>query len=86
MSEGLENAGLWNTSTLYKKGQTVTYGGAVYIALQENTNKNPYSEAADWSKFVDGQQFEGDYSISTNYQKGDIVYYGGFLYVYLSFE
>ena len=81
MSEGLENAGLWNTSTLYKKGQTVTYGGAVYIALQENTNQNPYSEAAYWSKFVDGQQFEGDYSISTNYQKGDIVYYGGFLYV-----
>ena len=63
MSEGLENAGLWNTSTLYKKGQTVTYGGAVYIALQENTNQNPYSEAAYWSKFVDGQQFEGDYSI-----------------------
>jgi hypothetical protein len=36
MAEGLENAGTWNSSTLYKKGQTVSYGGAVYIALQES--------------------------------------------------
>ena len=81
MSEGLENSGLWDTSTLYKKGQTVTYGGAVYIALQESTNQNPYSETAYWAKFVDGQQFEGDWDSSTNYQKGDIVRYGGYAYV-----
>ena len=81
MSEGLESSGVWGTSTLYKKGQTVTYGGAVYIALQESTNQNPYDQPGYWSKFVDGQQFEGNYSISVNYQKGDIVYYGGFLYV-----
>ena len=34
MAEGLENAGTWNSGTLYQKGQTVTYGGAVYVALQ----------------------------------------------------
>ena len=60
MSEGLESAGVWGTSTLYKKGQTVTYGGAVYIALQESTNQNPYDQPGYWSKFVDGQQFEGN--------------------------
>jgi len=81
MVAGLENAGVWNSGTLYQTGQTVTYGGAVYIALRESTNANPYTEALDWQKFVDGQQYEGDYNISTNYQKGDIVYYGGFLYV-----
>jgi hypothetical protein len=81
MSSGLENAGTWNDSTLYKIGQTVTYGGAVYIALQESTNQNPYTAAAYWQKFVDGQQFEGDYDNSADYQKGDIVYYGGYLYV-----
>jgi hypothetical protein len=81
MVSGLENAGVWSSVTLYKIGQTVTYGGAVYIALQESTNQNPYTAGAYWQKFVDGQQFEGDYDISTNYQKGDIVSYGGYLYV-----
>ena len=81
MAEGLESAGVWSSATLYKKGQTVTYGGAVYIALQESTNQNPYTETLYWLKFVDGQQFEGDWNSGTNYQKGDIVYYGGYLYV-----
>ena len=81
MVAGLENAGEWNTSTLYKYGQTVTYGGAVYIALRENTNANPYTSANDWAKFVDGQQFEGEWSSANNYQKGDIIFYGGYLYV-----
>src|SRR6056300_508012 len=81
MAEGLENKGVWSQATLYKKGQTVTYGGAVYISLQESTNQNPYEEPAYWAKFVDGQQFEGVYTPATNYQKGDIVYYGGYLYV-----
>ena len=81
MAEGLESAGVWSSATLYKKGQTVTYGGAVYIALQESTNQNPYTETLYWLKFVDGQQFEGDWNSATNYQKGDIVYYGGYLYV-----
>jgi len=81
MVSGLENAGVWNSGTLYKLGQTVTYGGAVYIALQESTNQNPYTETSYWQKFVDGQQFEGNWNSGTNYQKGDIVYYGGYSYV-----
>jgi len=81
MVAGLENAGAWSGATLYKTGQTVTYGGAVYIALQESTNQNPYDEPAYWQKFVDGQQFEGNFNPATNYQKGDIVYYGGYSYV-----
>jgi len=81
MVAGIENAGTWNDSTLYKAGQVITYGGAVYIALRENTAANPYTAANDWQKFVDGQQFEGDWSAANNYQKGDIVYYGGYLYV-----
>ena len=81
MVGGLENAGVWNSGTLYKLGQTVTYGGAVYIAIQESTNQNPYTETSYWQKFVDGQQFEGQWQSGTNYQKGDIVYDGGYLYV-----
>jgi len=81
MVAGFENAGIWNSGTLYKVGQTVTYGGAVYIALQESTNQNPYTAAAYWQKFVDGQQFEGDYDNIVDYQKGDIITYGGYSYV-----
>ena len=81
MSEGLENAGSWSEFVLYKKGQTVTYGGAVYIALVENQADNPYTNTLSWQKFVDGQQFEGDWNAVSSYQKGDIVKYGGYLYV-----
>ena len=81
MAEGLENKGAWSSATLYQKGQTVTYGGAVYIALQESTNQNPYDTVGYWQKFVDGQQYEGDFDPSVNYQKGDIIYYGGYSYV-----
>ena len=81
MVAGLENAGAWNEVTLYKVGQTVTYGGAVYIALQESTNLDPYTNTAYWQRFVDGQQFEGEWDNTTSYQKGDIVTYGGYSYV-----
>ena len=81
MVAGLENAGVWNSGTLYKTGQTVSYGGNVYIALQESTNENPFTASGYWQKLVDGQQWEGDWSNSNNYQKGDIVSYGGYLYV-----
>jgi hypothetical protein len=81
MAEGISNAGVWSTNTLYQLNEVVTYGGAVYIALRENQNANPYTSSSDWQKFVDGQQFEGDYDVAVDYQKGDIVYYGGYLYV-----
>jgi hypothetical protein len=81
MVAGLENAGIWNSGTLYKIGQTVSYGGNVYLALQESTNENPFTATGYWQKLVDGQQWEGDWNNSNNYQKGDIVNYGGYLYV-----
>jgi len=81
MVAGLENAGIWNNSTLYKTGQTVSYGGNVYIALQESTNQNPFTATGYWQKLVDGQQWEGNWVGGSNYQKGDIVSYGGYLYV-----
>ena len=81
MTAGIENAGAWNVSTLYKYGQVVNYGGAVYIALRENTGANPYTETSDWQLLNEGQQFEGNYNNATNYQKGDIISYGGYLYV-----
>jgi hypothetical protein len=81
MVEGITNAGAWNSSTLYQLNEVVTYGGAVYIALQENANLNPYDEPGYWQKFVDGQQFEGYYDNLLSYQPGDIVEYGGYIYV-----
>ena len=81
MVAGLEYAGIWSGATLYKYGELVSYGGAVYIALRENTNANPYTETFDWQILNEGLQFEGDWGSGTSYQKGDIVNYGGYLYV-----
>ena len=81
MAEGISNAGVWSSGTLYQLNEVVTYGGAVYISLRENQNANPATSSSDWQKFVDGQQFEGEFDPAIEYQKGDIVYYGGYSYV-----
>src|SRR6056300_251187 len=54
MVAGVEYAGTWSGATLYKYGQLVSYGGAVYIALQESTNQNPYTETAYWTQLNEG--------------------------------
>lgn len=81
MVEGLNFTGEWSNATAYKTGDGVSYGGNVYIALQDGTNKNPFTEASYWSTFVEGIQFEGNYNNGTTYQPNDVVAYGGNLYV-----
>jgi hypothetical protein len=81
MVAGLENAGVWSISTLYKYSEVVSYGGAVYVALRENTGVNPVTGTSDWQVISEGQQWEGGYDNSTTYQKGDIVIFGGYTYI-----
>jgi len=80
MTEGLAYGGVWNQATLYQVYDIVNYGGAVYIALQENINTIPATQPSYWSKLVGGLEFEGDYNNGTQYQDGDIVRYGGYTY------
>lgn len=81
MVQGLNFTGEWSSSTNYKIGDGVAYGGNVYIALQDGANKNPATQAAYWGSFVDGIQYEGNYNPATTYQPNDIVTYGTNLYI-----
>jgi hypothetical protein len=65
---------------LYKKNDIVTYGGAVYIAVQQSTGQSP-SNASYWTSLVGGFQYLSTYSGSVTYKKGDIVSYGGNNYI-----
>jgi hypothetical protein len=80
MVQGVENAGVYDASTLYKKNDIVTYGGAVYIAVQQSTGQSP-SNRSYWLSLVGGFQYLSVYSGSTTYKKGDIVSYGGNNYI-----
>ena len=81
MIGGFDFEGSWSDSTSYRPGQVVSYGGKVYIAIDEGSNQNPSTASAAWTKLVDGIQYEGDYSNSTEYQPGDVVKYGGISYI-----
>lgn len=83
MLEGFSFDGVWDSSSSYNIGDGVSYGGKVYIAQTQSTNKNPGlgSNSSYWSQFVDGIQWEGSYDSSTDYQANDVVKYGGSAYI-----
>jgi hypothetical protein len=81
MVEGINFVGAWNSATQYYIGDAVAYGSTVYVALQDNINKQPDNFPADWSQFVEGIQYEGAYSSVTTYQANDVVTYGPSAYI-----
>jgi hypothetical protein len=83
MVEGFNYRGVWSSATQYLISDLVSYGGKVYIALQDTINDNPVTSPNDWSVFVDGIQYEGNWSSGTAYQKGDVVKYGGNIWIAL---
>jgi hypothetical protein len=84
MVEGFNYRGVWSTSTQYLIADLVSYGGKVYIALQDTLADNPVTSPTDWSVFVDGIQYEGAWASGTSYQKGDVVKYGGNIWIAVS--
>jgi hypothetical protein len=81
MVEGLNFTGAYDYGgTAYRVGDGVAHGGVVYICIQNNFQVTP-PNAAYWSTFVDGMQWEGAYNAATAYQKNDIVLYGGGQYI-----
>ena len=65
----------------YRTGDVVRYGGSVYIALQDNTNVNPGSNANIWELLIDGRNFRDYWEDDVEYVKGDIVTWQGTSYV-----
>ena len=83
MVEGFSFDGIWDSASTYNIGDGVSFGGVVYIAQAQSTNKNPgiSSNSSYWSTFVDGIQWEGSWDSGTDYQKSDVVKYGGNAYI-----
>jgi len=83
MLEGFSFDGVWDSAASYNIGDGVSYGGKVYIAQQQSTNKNPGigANSTYWSQFVDGIQWEGTFDSTTDYQANDVVKYGGSAYI-----
>ena len=79
--EGLEFLSSYSTSTAYVPGDVVTYGGYSYVALTDNINRVPTSNASDWSLLSTGFAFSGDWLIGTAYKVGNIVRLNGYTYL-----
>jgi hypothetical protein len=85
MSDGQEWKGDWGTSTLYKLGDLVVYGGNAYICVDSHTSAATVadgleSDSEKWNTFLEGLNWEGSWTTSTRYQVGDVVNYGGYVY------
>ena len=76
----------WQTTTLYKEGDIVRYGGKTYICVNGHTsdgsvNGGFYTDISNWQLFSDGTAWLGNWTTGIYYKVGDIVRYNGFVYV-----
>jgi len=79
--EGFQFEDSWNSGANYQIGDTVTYGGYIYVAKTNNTNSQPTSNPADWDVFTTGFKFQGEWSVLTDYKVGDVIRLSGNTYV-----
>ena len=80
--EGQKWQDSYSGSTVYKKGDIVTYGGYtyIYIADEEASGQTPLDNAT-WDVITTGYNNTGTYNHGTTYKTGDVVRYGGNVYV-----
>ena len=80
--EGQQWEDSYNASTVYSRGDIVTYGGYTYIYIntEEAANQTP-TDNAYWDVITTGYKNTGLYSNVTIYKTGDVVRYGGNTYV-----
>ena len=81
-SEGLQFEDSYNASTVYSKGDVVTYGGYSYVFInaEEGAGHTP-ADNSYWDVVTTGFNAEGVYVHGTAYKTGDTVQYGGNSYV-----
>jgi hypothetical protein len=81
-NQGFEFKTSWGSDTRYKLNDVVKYGGTLWICVTPHTSSLDFAtDTANWSKFVEGVQFEDRWSVEGIYQQGDIVRYGGNQYI-----
>ena len=70
----------------YLTGDVVRFGGDLYIALVDNTNVQPGTDANTWELLIDGRDFRDSWEDNVEYYKGDIVTWRGTSYVCLTYH
>jgi hypothetical protein len=78
--------GAWSSATAYVLGNQVTYNGGYYIALLNNTNKQPNTNPTDWQLIssTNNYVYLGAYSGATAYVVGNQVSYQGSFWICIS--
>ena len=74
----------WEPLRVYQPGDIVSYGGNQYIALLNHSEKNPFTETAEWQLYTQGIKFLGDWgddSTLQDYRAGEVVRHGGYTYI-----
>ena len=73
--------GTWAGTTTYKIGDTVKYGGIVYICNLGHTSQATLeADLAKWDTFASAFDWKDAWAISAVYKIGDIVKYGATVY------
>ena len=85
-AEGFDWKNTWATGTHYKVNDIAKYNGITYLCITAHTSAASdalglEADQANWQKFTDGLQWQGDWAIDTRYRVNDVVKYGGQLYV-----
>jgi hypothetical protein len=81
-SEGLQWEDTYDASTVYQKGDVVSYGGYTYTYVNDDESSgNTPTDNSYWDIITTGYKNQGTYSHGTAYKTGDVVQYGGNSYV-----
>ena len=81
----------WNGADFYATGDVVQFGGSIYVATENNTNKSPGATVdipqglPEWKLVSKARSYKGEYDLTsgTLYNQGDLVRRGGSLWVSL---
>ena len=80
-ADGQAWLGTWSGTTAYKIGDTVKYGGTVYICYTGHTSQATLeADLSKWDTFASSFDWKDAWAISTAYKIGDIVKYGATIY------
>jgi hypothetical protein len=82
LNQGIEYKSTWTANTRYKVNDLVRYGSGVSICVTAHTSGSTFADnSVNWTKFVEGFQYENDWGPITPYQSGDVVRFGGNQYI-----
>ena len=81
MTDGYQFRNNWAASTLYNPGDTVLYGGVIYLCVISHTAESTFAANQDnWTVYVSLFNWTNEWVAETRYGIGDLVKYGGIVY------